>query len=107
MMLVAKVNEGSRLPLEIELRDYTNAAVVPTTLRYRIDCDTTGKALVAWTTLSPASSISLTVPASANAIQNRCNPTEIKVITFEADAGTDNAFTSEHKWQVINLRGIG
>ena len=105
-MYVATVNEGSRLVLTVDLFDYTNTAVTPTTLRYRVDCKTTGKDLVGWTSVTPSTSVTITIPASANDIQNNRNQYEVKEITIEADAGTDNAFQDNALWKVRNLQAV-
>lgn len=100
------VNEGSRLPVTFKLFDGDSAARTPTTLRYRVDCESTGRELIGWTDLTPASEVSLIVPATVNAIQNRSNSFELKTMTVEADTGTVNAFTEEYTWRVNNLQGV-
>ncbi len=100
------INEGSRLPLTFRLFNSATTPLTPLTLRYRIDCESTGRELVAWTDVTPSSSISLVIPASVNAIQNRANTFELKTMTVEADADTENAFSEEYTWRVKNLTGV-
>lgn len=100
------VNEGSRLPLTFKLFDSSTLPLAPLALRYRIDCESTGVALIAWTDVTPASSVSLIIPASVNAIQNRANSFELKTITVESDPDSDNAFNEEYTWRVKNLAGV-
>lgn len=100
------VNEGSRLPLTFKLFDFATTPIEPTTLRYRIECESTGRELVAWTEVTPAAVTSLIIPASVNAIQSRSNSFELKTMTVEADADTDNAITEEYTWRVKNFLGI-
>jgi hypothetical protein len=100
------VTERSRLPLTFKLFDGDTLPATPATLRYRIDCETTGKTLQDWTTLTPASVVSLVVPSSINAIQSRANPYELKTFTVEANTGTDNAFNDAYSWRVKNLFGV-
>jgi hypothetical protein len=100
------VNEGSRLPLTFKLFNFATQLQKPLTLRYRIDCESTGRELVGWTTLDPASIVSLVVPSSVNAIQNRANNFELKTMTVESDPDTENAFNEEYTWRVKNLQGV-
>lgn len=100
------VNDRSRLPLTFKLFTSTTQPITPTTLRYRIDCESTGRELVGWTDVSPASTHSLVIPAGVNVIQNRANSFELKTMTVEADTGTDNAFTEQYTWRVKNLTGV-
>jgi hypothetical protein len=100
-----EINEGSALAFTITL--YTDGTLtVPTSLRYRVDCITTGATLTSWTSLTPASTTSVTVTPAANAIQNNSNFTEVKTITLEADHGLSGAYTHETTWRVKNLQGI-
>lgn len=101
-----ELNEGSALPFTVTL--YTDGTLTaPTSLRYRVDCITTGATLTNWSSLSPASSVSVTVTPEANAIQNASNFTEVKAITLEADHGLSTAYTHETTWRVKNLQGVG
>lgn len=100
------ITEGSRLPATFRLFDGNSAPAIPITLRYRIDCESTGKVLRDWTTVTAAQLTSLIIPASFNAIQNRANAFELKTLTVEADAGTDNAYTDDVTWRVRNMYGV-
>lgn len=100
------INENSRLPVIFRLFNAAIASATPTTLRYRVDCETTKKTLLDWTSLTPSATATVTVPASLNAIQNRANGYEIKSMTVEADNGTDDAFSDSFTWRVNNLFGI-
>lgn len=106
MALIGSVNENSRYPLTWRLFDGDNNPIVPATLRYRIDCESTGRELQGWTDITPAPVTSLVVPSTVNAIQNRANSAELKTLTVEADTGTPNAFTEEGTWRVRNLYGV-
>jgi hypothetical protein len=99
-------NEGSAFNAVAYFRDRaTSAAVTPTTVKYRLDCLATGKALVGWTTLSAASSVTVPVSATANAIQSDANKSERKQLTVKADDGLSTQFEDAVVYTVDNLYG--
>ena len=56
--------EGAAVPFAIRVHTDTTepwVLVVPTTLRYRVDDLTTGASVLPWTTVSPASTATITV----------------------------------------------
>ena len=98
--------EGSAFTATIYLRNRaTAAATTPTTLKYRIDCLTTGTELADWTTISAASSASISITATHNAIQNDGNATERKQLTIMTDEGLSTQYREIATWLVENLFG--
>ena len=90
-MPLSTINEGSTGYLTIAFKDNAGVAVVPTTAQYRVDCITTGVALRALTSLTPASSIQVILTATDTAIQQQTNVQELKRVTVLANyGGTDN-----------------
>lgn len=101
------VNEGSASDIVSTLVDETGAAFTPTTARYRLDDLTSGTEVIAWTTIAtPSSSMTVTIPATANVIVDTNLPEETKVFTLESDFGTSAAQTQDFRYQVRNLRFI-
>lgn len=99
-------NESSAFNCVAYFRDRTtSAAVTPTTVQYRLDCLTTGKALAGWTTLSAASSVTVPVIASYNAIQSDANKSERKQLTVKVDDGLDTQHEERVVYTVDNLYG--
>ena len=80
------------------------AASAPTTAAYRIDCVKTGTVIKAWTSLTPAVSISIPVTSNENRIIDRCNDNEKRLITVAADKDTDTE-TRDNIEYVVNNRG--
>lgn len=87
--------------------DSTNpwTANTPTTVDYRLDCLSTGANLIGWTTVTPAASVSITVPANSNAIQNDYNQYERKQLTVRMNGGLTNAYQTPFTYDVQNLFG--
>ncbi len=103
-----KVEEDSAFDLVAYFRTRdTKTALAPTTIRYKVDCLTTRTALKAWTTVSAAASVTITMTAVFNAIQDAVNPWERKQITIQADFGLSTQLTKTRNWKVFNVWGIG
>lgn len=101
-----KWKEGSAFPLPVYLRlRSTAAAATPTTIHYRIDCLTTGTEIADWTSVSAASSFTISVTATHNAIQDSGNDYEIKQITVMTDQDLATQHRESVEYRVDNLYG--
>ena len=83
-----------------------DAGSAPTTAHYRIDCLTTRTNLVAWTSLSPAESISISVTSNTNRMISNGNRYEKKQITIASDKGETDETRDVATWKVKNTRGF-
>ena len=104
-MTVRKVNEGTACYVTAKFRN-NGATVVPLSVRYRVECLTTRRTMLDWTDVSPASSVTVTIPASLNVLNKQTNSRERRQVIFEANYGTDTAFTNARAYDVENLQGI-
>lgn len=100
--------EGSQLTATAYFRDRaTQAADSTTTAEYRLDCLTTGKQILDWTTLTPAGSISITITGAQNVIQSDVNKYERKQLTVMANRGlASGQSTGVITYDVENLKGF-
>jgi len=98
--------EGSYFVATAYFRDANDNGVAPATARYRVDCLTTGKALTAWTSLTPGESIDINMTQTENAIQGQRNRVERKQLTVEANFATDTATRDARVWEVDNIQGF-
>lgn len=101
-----RINEGTAVELSVARRGDDGSLVTPTSLKYKVDCETSGTAITAWTTLTPASITAIAIPATSNAIQDDSNPYEDKVVTVMANAGLSTQEVTEQRYRVENLGGI-
>lgn len=98
--------EGSAFTATAYCRTRASAAAeTPTSLKYRIDCLTTGKQIADWTTLTAASSASISVTGTHNAIQDDANDSEVRQLTVMADDGLSTQHRGSVRWRVENLYG--
>jgi hypothetical protein len=100
---ITVVNDGSSLAVTLTHLDAFDAPAAPDTLRYRLD-DPLGGELIGWTSVdTPASTNSVTIPASANT--TRCSPYVLRQLTVEAVIGGQTA-VDEITYQVRALAGV-
>ena len=106
-MAVPTLNERSRCWTKAKFYDHNGASQTPIAIRYRLDCQTSGKALVDWTNVAIANTVEILIEAALNAIQNNGNPVERKCLTIQTvdDDGLPTA-TNVQLWDVVNLTGI-
>lgn len=100
------INERSRLPITIKFADGSWVPTAPNVARYRIDCVTTGQVIQDWLDLTPASSVSIVVTPTQNAIISDSNSYEKKVMAVEANYNLANQYTDSFVWTVKNLQGF-
>jgi len=102
-----RVLEENAFPLTAYFRTRsTKAASIPTTIRYRIDCLKTRTKIRDWTSVSIAASVTITITASDNEIQDDSNRFERKQIIVQADQGLSTQVSGKAVWRVNNLTGI-
>ena len=102
-----RVMEGSAFTATAYFRNRaTSAASAPSAVRWRVDCLTTGREVVGWTSATAAASITISVPPAANAIHDDANFLERRQLVVEADAGLSTQERQAVTWEVKNIRGI-
>lgn len=100
-----KVKEGSSFTAIAYFRSGKSSAT-PSTAKYRIDCLTSGTILQDWTTLTPATSVNISVTSTHNAIQHGSNRIEKKQLTIAADPGGSTETRDVATWVVENIGGF-
>ena len=101
-----EVNEKSTAYLAVTCLDKLLAAAAPATFTYRVDCESTGAALVPDTPLTPDVNMELVVPADANAIQEPTNAFEYRLVTMTATYSGGEQVTTQYRYRVRNLTKI-
>ncbi len=106
--LVAKTaQEGQAVPFAIAC--YTDVSepwllVAPTTLRYRVDDPVSGRVIADWTTVTPASTATITVSGSNNTLSG-CNSLRRQLVV-EADHGLDTCAIERRDYWIRSLVGV-
>jgi len=107
-MAVPTLNEGSRCFIKAKFFDRQEVPQIPTSLSYKVQCETTGTILKDWTIVTPATVVEVQIDATLNKIVNRTNVIERKVVTFLANADPpESAFTEDQEYDLINLDAFG
>jgi hypothetical protein len=96
-------SELTSVTVTAEPKDSNGDAYTPTTAEYRVDDCRSGEQLVDWTTLTPSTSMTITIPGSANAIIHTNQDREDKVVTVRTDKDLATQQYSDYKYQVKNL----
>lgn len=106
-MAVPTLNEGSRCFVKAKFFDRKEQPQIPTSLSYRVQCETTGTLLQDWTTVTPDTMVEVQIDATLNRIINRRNVIERKVITFLANADPpESAFTEDQFYDLVSLQAF-
>lgn len=100
-----RVNESSAATFTASFYNDSWTATAPTTARYRIDNPTNDTEILAWTTLTPATSNSIAVTGAQNAIVDNGCREERRQLTVQANAGLSTQFQVTRDWWVKNLAG--
>ena len=97
-------NELSEVTVTVKPCNPAGVNTAPTTASYRIEDCLTGRELVAWTVLTPAATMTITVPGSVNAIINQdLSRPEEKKVHLEFDKGLSTAHYAKYFYRVRNL----
>lgn len=99
------VGEGSSFVVTIRPRDKaTDSPVTFSTMKYRIDCLTTGRTVRDWTDLTPSASVELQITDTDNAIVDDANRRERKQLTLVGNDGLSTQFVDPDpaRWWVNN-----
>ena len=99
-------NEKSSVTVTATPFDVDGIAYTPTTARYKVNDCRSGNELVAWTSLTPSTSMEITVPGSVNTIVNDRNAKETKVITVNTDNGLSTEHNEDYTYAIKNLRFV-
>lgn len=99
--------EGSAFQGTVNFRDRaTGTASTPSSVKYRIDCLTTGKEIRGWTTMAAASTATVSVTASDNELVSQGNSYERRQLTISADHDASGQHRGTVVWRVENIRGV-
>lgn len=107
MKRTREINENGAFTHEDTFLNNADVATVPTTIRYRVDCLTTGTAIRDWTTVSPGTAITtFTLTADDNEIQDSCNAYELREVLIHYNLGLSTAKVKSHQYRVVNRYGL-
>ncbi len=99
-----RVQESSALPVVLKFLT-ANVATAPTNARYRVDDPDTGCEKLGWATISPASTASITIAATAN-VCTSCRPIERRELIVQADNALSGQYVERFFYDVENIGAI-
>lgn len=103
--MIKRVNEGSHSLLHLVFRDPEQELAVPTTIEYRVDCETNGQTIRDWTNFpSIASEIDIVLTPEDNDSYVEHQSVERHVVTVRIMYGASRYLTGTFLYEVANLR---
>jgi hypothetical protein len=100
------IREKSRQKFTVVFEDEDRRRFTPTTIRYRLHDKDSEQELIAWTSVTPQSSVEITIPATANRILDDDQRYETRVLTIQSDYDTDAQLSEDEEYKVKNLSGF-
>lgn len=100
-----EVYEQSAMTCVASFREAT-AAAVPTNAYWMLEDQLSGCEIQAWTSLTPASEISFSVPATLNLMRNETRQYERKVLSVASDYGLSTQLVHSHVYDVKNIASL-
>ncbi len=100
--------EGAAIAFAVKCYDDSSepwAALAPTSLRYRVENPETGAEIVGWTTVSPASSATITITGTQNTLSG-CESEERRALIVEANHGLTTCDVAMRNWWIKNVAGV-
>ena len=98
--------EGSVFDATVYFRNSSDAAATPTTVHYRVDCLATGKEVTDWTSVTPGTSVTITLSTTHNAIEDKANMVEKKQLVVMSDKDLSTQTRDQAIWRVRNIENI-
>jgi hypothetical protein len=101
------VAAGSAVSATVNFRTRSTAAAsTPSSIRYRVDCLTNRREVIADTSVSAASSVTITVPGPNNGTIDPAQEFEVRQLTVTADYGLSTQCKAAVTWRVRNIRAF-
>lgn len=106
-MALTVINEGDTAYLTVTFKDKTGALAVPVTVTWQcIDLDS-GAEMQAETSVSPGSSIEITIPVAANAMVDPAKAHETRRVIVKSTYGGSEAKNGQYDYRIRNLSRVG
>lgn len=100
------VNEKTTSYLKVDFKDKDNLPTVPQSILYSVMDKASGTVIRADTAIAPLSTITITLDATDNTIQNPLNKTETRVVTVKASYGSTDKFNDDFEYELVNLTQV-
>jgi hypothetical protein len=97
------VNENSAHTIVTRFFDEQNQPTTPTTARWRLFDVTNNRIITDWADMTPATAITIVIPASSNAIYRDNVTRQEQAFMVQSDTDLPTQFTSEEHYYVRNL----
>ena len=104
-MALKNVEEGKTIIIRLSYKDIAKAAIIPSTIRYKLHDLDSDTELISWTNVNtPAASNDITIPDEANRFHSSTKSIETRVFTSEAVFSNGTVIPKEIRYTITNLR---
>lgn len=100
------IPEKSRQGFSFIFEDENLERFTPASVRYRLHDPERNVELIPWTDVTPAETVNVIIPASANRILMNFQAYELRVLTVQSDYDTDSQLSEDRIYRVKNLPGF-
>lgn len=100
-----RTSEGNTVAIVASFYDDSSdtwSAVTPTTIRYRLDDPETGREFIGWTSVTPATSATISLPGTT---LTACRDLEKLEVTVQANAGLVSQYQASKRFYITGLIG--
>lgn len=99
-------NEGSQFTATVRFRTRSSAAAsTPTNVYYKLTNLSSGEAITAWTQVSEASEVSITLTPTQNTLRDNTRVLERMELLVAADYGLSTQVIGSAYYQILDLEG--
>lgn len=98
--------ERSAFTATVYFRDSSDAADTPTTVHYRVDDLTTDTNITGWTSVTPGTSVNITITPTENRMIYNRNKWERRQLTVSSDKGLTTETRDIIQFKIMNTGGF-
>lgn len=103
--MIRRKVERSRRRFAVRWKDRSNNVITPSTVHYRVDCQTTDSVVLDWTQTTASAEVTITIPATILAMIDTANAVERKTLLIVANKDTSSAFAHEVEFEIERAQG--
>ncbi|HLA60917.1 MAG TPA: hypothetical protein VK626_01605 [Nitrospiraceae bacterium] len=102
-----KIVEGSTVVITARFRNQASSAdVTPTNVNYRLDEPVSRCVIQDWTSLTPGTSVPITLTTDNNRVRNCLAPVERRQLIVASDKGLTTEYRDVYLYDIKNLPGV-
>ena len=106
MPVLKTFEEGTAVTVTATFRTTSGGSFTPTTVHYALRNETANASIVDWTSVTPASSVEISISATYISLNDQTNNKETFEVTIVADKDTSTQVVKTKKFAVSNVQAL-